>query len=68
MSKIKPEQSAFPYDNLREFSRGMSLRDHFAGQALQGLLTTPGSVHQSEKVVAEKAYKLAEAMMEARGK
>lgn len=68
MSKIQPEQSAFPYDNPREFSRGMSLRDHFAGQALNGLMSQDGSISQRPEVVAQMAYKLADAMMEERSK
>jgi hypothetical protein len=43
---------------------GMSLRDYFAAQALQGLVTNEGA--SSSARYAEIAYLLADAMMEAR--
>lgn len=68
MNNKQSEQSAFPYDNPRGFSRGMSLRDHFAGQALNGLMSQEGSISQRPGAVAKIAYELADAMMEERSK
>ena len=46
---------------------GMTLRDYFASQALQGAFTnpTPSSVYELE-YIAEKSYEMADAMMKAR--
>lgn len=47
---------------------GMSLRDWFAGQAMQGLCADPSSheLFDSHKEAAETAYQIADAMLEAR--
>lgn len=50
---------AFP---IPGFTDGMSLRDWFAGMALQGLKVTP----YSPSLMAIVAYQLADAMIEAR--
>jgi len=64
--------SAFPeitsdQDNNGQYDTysygGMSLRDYFAGQALVGLVS-----RFSDKYIAEKAYQLADAMLEEREK
>lgn len=59
--------------------RGMSLRDWFAGMAIQGLLANPGGPIQESVMdggnwgnctpmqVAQQAYGVADAMLEARG-
>lgn len=44
--------------------RGMDLRDYLAAKALQGLLAS--DVHASKTEFAERAYAMADAMMEAR--
>ena len=44
---------------------GMSLRDWFAGQALQGTLAHPASAGEPEEFAAA-AYEVADAMMKAR--
>lgn len=49
-----------------ELNTGMSLRDHFAGLALQGLLAS--QVEASREQFAEYAYKAADAMLIARKK
>jgi hypothetical protein len=52
-------------------SEGMTLRDHFAGQALQGYLASfPGHCEPAEvaSTIAEDCYKLADAMLAARSK
>ena len=47
------------------YAQGMSLRDWFAGQALAWAGNNEW-FHSSDKSMAERAYKLADAMMEAR--
>ena len=55
---------AFPSDEQENYTGGMSLRDYFAGKALQGLLanpvTRPGNV--ADTVVAA-AVRCADAMI-----
>jgi len=54
------EQSAFPYtEHCRD---GMTLRDYFAGRAMQTMLQ--GSANYAN--VAKYAYKMADAMMKER--
>jgi hypothetical protein len=68
---------AFPVPEYREFSRGdndlgMTLRDYFAGQALQGICAymrdngVPFANSQEINEAAELAYSVANAMLEAR--
>ena len=48
---------------------GMSLRDYFAGQALVGLLAMPASLDgmgKTDKLIAQYAYAVADAMLAAR--
>jgi len=78
MSDIKDDGgSAYPSDAFintsvigRKPYSGMSLRDYFAGQAMAGFSS---STHQNTKpnlprweLMAEDAYKMADAMIEAR--
>jgi hypothetical protein len=55
-------QAAFP-DRYRD---GMTLRDYFAAQALQGQLSRPNAGYLTEHDHAEYAYMMADAMMKAR--
>lgn len=45
-----------------------ALRDHFAGQAMAGILTTPTEGELDPKVLASMAYEYADAMLAERGK
>lgn len=73
---MKDNRPAFPckeWDDYQEqwvFHNGMTLRDHFAGQALQGLLSSspPNSALPEPKEAAALAYKYADAMIMARKK
>ena len=47
-------------------SNGMSLRDHFAGLALQGLLANSDALNGLYSTFAEAAYKYADAMLRER--
>lgn len=73
--------SAFPFGQISEvtgapingyFSDGMSLRDWFAGMAMQGWLSSfgPDMVHpvanDMEHEIAKQAYQMADAMIAAR--
>lgn len=55
---------AFPHPAWTA-SRGMSLRDWFAGQALAGMLSSDGRP-TGDQAKAEWAYDLADAMLKAR--
>ena len=59
---------AFPNGVTVIGESGMDLRDWFAGQALTGLLASPDAHLNAgtDKVAAENAYQIADAMMEAR--
>ena len=46
--------------------QGMSLRDYFAAKAMQGLRASDVEYTMAHSVIAELAYKQADAMMEAR--
>jgi hypothetical protein len=51
------------------FARDMTLRDHFAGLALQGFLAyaaTTGKYAPPDDELARESYKMADAMMKAR--
>ena len=54
--------NAFPNPHLTD-QLGMTLRDYFAAQAMNAFLSRPGSPFEKD---AEYAYKMADAMMEAR--
>jgi hypothetical protein len=55
-------------DSMDTDSTGMTLRDHFAVAAMQGLLAAGKSadIEGWQRHVAEQAYRIAAAMMEAR--
>jgi len=46
---------------------GLTIRDHFAGQALQGMLNSKALAHLHPHTQAAKAYEYADAMIAARG-
>lgn len=62
----KPYEPAFPASD----KLGMSLRDYFAAQALQGILQNekinPDTPAETCETIAKKAYRLADAMMAVR--
>jgi hypothetical protein len=53
---------AFPLPNM---NTGMTLRDYFAAKAMQGLISEPSTQGTMEEF-ANRAYKVADAMMKAR--
>ena len=64
-------QSAFPVQDAYSVStdRGMTLRDYFAAKAMESIMTAQYPVtrqQDAESRIALAAYKLADAMMEAR--
>ena len=76
MSKIDDGGAAFPIDSyilnpnatekeIKE-AQGMTLRDYFAAAALQGFITNNGTDNTADGTLAEWAYTLADAMIEAR--
>lgn len=66
---------AFPFGTATQFSRGMTIRDYFAGQVVSMLAEKeidstfgkgePGTLGW-EKDIAQLAYRLADAMVKAR--
>jgi hypothetical protein len=50
--------------------RGMDLRDYFAAKAMQAIITNPKTekLHPDGHSIAQDAYVVADAMIEARGK
>jgi hypothetical protein len=68
--KIEDGGPAFPHmavDGHPDYRLGLSLRDWFAGKALAGMLAseTDGSTYREDHA-AERAYRLADAMLAAR--
>ena len=61
-------QAAEREEKRNPLASKMSLRDHFAAKAMQGLLAgiTPTTVWSHDEV-AETAYNVADAMLKARG-
>ena len=62
---VSPSGDVYSADQLAIGSGGMSLRDWFAGQALAGLTVGPDDI--DEKRCANFAYRMADAMLKARG-
>ena len=66
MSKDSKTPQAFPYsgegDELN-YSKGMSLRDYFAAEAMQGLIANNSTDAQE---IAQAAYIVADAMLKRR--
>lgn len=65
---------AFPHmmaQGHKDYAGGMTLRDWFAGNAMCRMLTVAAEAHVSmksdiPKIIASKAYEMADAMLEAR--
>ena len=62
--------TAFPWTHDNMTCTGMTLRDYFAANAMQGMLANPKLQEQILKVgqswIEESAWKVADAMMKAR--
>lgn len=54
-----------PQENWRG-EKGMTLRDHFAGLAMQAIVSNSAEVNPAFDAVAEDAYMQADAMLKAR--
>jgi hypothetical protein len=58
------------------FARDMTLRDHYAGLAMQGMFANPEDIHRADEETYEEyvweigrcAYLMADAMLKARAK
>lgn len=70
MTKKPDGGSAFPIDTTFSSSRGMTLRDYFAGQALAGWLASFGEDSALENMsgISELMYAQADAMIAERDK
>jgi hypothetical protein len=62
---MKDNSPAFPTWNVVDITKGMSLRDYFAATALSRLLQYSNDSYDDD-AIAQLAYSLADAMMEAR--
>ena len=69
MSEIKDGGAAFPLMRSINGSDGMTLRDYFAAQALAGICANQDNrVYGNSMEFARAAYRLADAMLTARGR
>ena len=67
MSDIQAFPMAVP-EAWDSYQDGMTLRDYFAGQALQGLIARSSGIRVADAdVMARGCYTYADAMLEARG-
>lgn len=69
MDKINDGGPAFPRDHQHQGHNGMTLRDYFAAQALQGIESSQGNSGffiSTPEDIAARAYHLADAMLRAR--
>jgi len=57
-------EPAFPVQSTAQATYGMTLRDYFATAAMQGMISSGSDVWPI--TIAEKAYKMADAMLRAR--
>jgi hypothetical protein len=65
MSNTKTGGHAFPTSQIAD-SDGMTLRDYFAAKAMQGMMVD--GIHENDFAWASaQAYKVADAMLKARG-
>jgi len=56
-----------PFSGTTQYAQeGMTLRDYFAAQAVQGLLASPVQPQSGADMYAQDAYVIADAMLEAR--
>lgn len=73
MNKINDGGPAFPNvpegagSRWADWDMGMTLRDYFAGKAMQGICAHPDTWGCRIPEIAEKAYAMADAMLAARG-
>ena len=66
-NKIEDGGPAFPYHGPDSGKVGMSLRDYFAAKAMQAHIVGRGEFADTNKrTIAECAYDMADAMLEAR--
>jgi len=66
--KLAEENSKLREDMREDIREGISLRDHFAGMAMQGLLSSDKDAKWAEDDIALIAYGQADSMLERRGK
>jgi hypothetical protein len=66
-----PHQLDIPNEdgiNIRHRSRGMTLRDYFAAKAMQAYINRPEATQVQDRMIAECAYDMADAMIQERSK
>ena len=68
MSATNDGGPAFPTQNGCRNDPGMTLRDYFAGQALQGIMSSGTAFNAPMNALASDCYKMSAAMLAAREK
>lgn len=63
-----PVQGKVAQGNQVYVQMGMTMRDYFAGKAIQGMLANDQAHKSDEDMLARNAYKMADAMLRAREK
>lgn len=63
MSKTFPHDPAFPFEAPKKIYGGLTIREHFAGLALQGILANPERVGSFSEA-AEAAVLFADALID----
>jgi hypothetical protein len=53
-------------ESTTHYNEGMTLRDYFAGKALQGMIASCTKQNWKEEYAAKASYQLADAMLKAR--
>jgi len=70
MGVVMKEITAFPFvasdDTGMIINTGMTMRDYFAAKAMQGMLSENSGIRYPTDELVDFAYKVADAMMEAR--
>ena len=67
MNDIKDGGPAFPVSTIDGFTEyGMTLRDYFAAQALQGICASGPNFGWTKEMLSKEAYGIADAMLSAR--
>jgi len=62
-TKPSYEKPAFPAEYAKE--PGMTLRQHYAGLAMQGICASGPGMYMTDQIIAEQAFKRADAMIKA---
>ena len=68
MNNSAYQEPAFPRDHAADGHNGMTLRDYFAGKALNGICASGPAKQFTDSIIAKEAYGIADAMLLARSR